>query len=37
MGVARKVDIRLPVKENSISHGEAGPPNHHDDEVDSDQ
>ena len=43
----RKVDVRLPEKGNSYSHGarpvhklpwrEAGPPNHHDDKVDSDQ
>ena len=34
----RKVDVRLPGKGNSNSHGgEAGPPYHHDDKVDSDQ
>ena len=34
----RKVDVRLPGKGNPNSHGaRPGPPNHHDDEVDSDQ
>ena len=33
----RKVDIRLPGKGISNSWREAGPPNHHDDKVDSDQ
>jgi len=32
---SRKVDVRLPGKGNSNS--QAGPPNHHDDKVDSDQ
>ena len=29
--LSRKVDVRLPARENSNSHGEASPPNHHDD------
>jgi len=34
----RKVDIRLPEnKEFKLSWRKAGPPNHHDDKVDSDQ
>ena len=34
----RKVDVRLPGIENSrLPWREAGPPNHHDDNVDSDQ
>ena len=34
----RKVDVRLPGKGNSkLPWRKAGPPNHHDDKVDSDQ
>ena len=36
--LARKVDVRLPGKGNlKLPRREAGPPNHHDDDVDSDQ
>ena len=36
-GAVRKVNIRLPEKRNSHAWREAGPPNHHNDKVDSDQ
>ena len=36
--VTRKVDVRLPKKEKyKLPWREAGPPKHHDDQVDSDQ
>ena len=34
---SRKDDVRLPEEGNPDSWREAGPPNHHDDEADSDQ
>ena len=33
----RTVDVRLPEREFKLPWREAGPPNHHDDNVDSDQ